>query len=245
MTVPRLVPLNEERVIIGDGPVRIIGDLVSRFGLGRAKPVVAAGAGAQVVSPAPVFPTRVLSSFLAPLRKRTAPIVVDLGRAVGANVTFFWEQLGCKLFVDDVLSDLEAVSGEGVDEEDRNPALRMAHPDASVDGVLCWDVLDYLVPSAAKIVVGEVRRILRPKGIVFLCCGADQRSDGSQTTYEIVDEGRLRYRSRHGLRAKRLVFHSREMIKLFEPLLITDSVLLNNRMREMLFRKPPTEPGVD
>ena len=225
-------------MVIGDGPVRVIGDLVARFGLGRARPVVTTGTPAEASDPAPVFQTRVLSRFLAPLRERMAPVVVDLGAAVGANVTFLGDQLGCKLFVDDLLSLLKPVSGEEADEQGRDPALRMAHPDASVDGVLCWDVLEYLVPDAANIVAGEVTRILRPNGVVFLCGGAGQRSEGPQTAYEIVDEGRLRYRGRHSVRAKRRVLQSREMTKLFEPLLIADSVLLSNRMQEMLFRKP-------
>ncbi len=54
-----------------------------------------------------VFLTRALSKFVAALEAVDAPVVVDLGPAVGANVTFLGDRLGCKLHVADVLSKVE------------------------------------------------------------------------------------------------------------------------------------------
>ena len=227
--------------MIGDGPVRAIGDFVSRFGARRAKVNVTAVGGAPALDKNRVFPTKVLSRFLVPLRDRVAPVVVDLGAAVGSNVTFLGEQLGCKLFVDDLLADLPPVSDddEDADRPDPDTRLRLAHPDTSVDGVLCWDVLEYFGSDAAKVLAREMVRVLRPNGVVFLCCVTDSAALATQTTYEIVDEGRLRYRGCRRARAKQRVLQNREMTRMFEPLAIADSVLLTNRMREMLFRKHP------
>ena len=66
-----------------------------------------------------------------------------------------------------------------------------------------------------------------------------------QTTYEIVDEGKLRYRCGDRARHKRRVLQSREMTNLFEPLTIVDSVLLTSRMREMVLRKSSKATGTD
>ena len=232
--------------MIGDGPVRAIGDFVSRFGVRRAQPAVVADVAAPVTGRGPVFPTKVLSRFLAPLRERAAPVVVDLGTALGPNVTFLGEQLGCKLFVEDLLAELGSAAEEDVDEPpERVARLRLAHADTSADGVLCWDVLEYLGSNAARLVAGEVKRVLRPGGVVFLCFGTDHRSGAVQTTYEIVDEGKLRYRCGDRARHKRRVLQSREMMKLFEPLTIVDSVLLTSRMREMVLRKSSKATGTD
>ena len=85
--------------------------------------------------------------------------------------------------------------------------------------------------------------MFRPGGVVLLCFGTDHRSGVQQTTYETVDEGRLRYRSGNRARQKRRVLQSREMTKLFEPLTIVDSVLLTSRMWEMVFRRSPKATG--
>ena len=183
---------------------------MSRFGVRRAQPAVVADVAAPVTGRGPVFPTKVLSRFLAPLRERAAPVVVDLGTALGPNVTFLGEQLGCKLFVEDLLAELGSAAEEDVDEPpERVTRLRLAHADTSVDGVLCWDVLEHLGPNAARLVAGEVKRVLRPGGVVFLCFGTDHRSGAVQTTYEIVDEGKLRYRCGDRARHKRRVLQSR------------------------------------
>ena len=58
-----------------------------------------------------VFPTRGLSKFVAWLAGRESPIVVDLGLAVGVNVTFLGQLLSCKLYVEDLLSRTEVILG--------------------------------------------------------------------------------------------------------------------------------------
>ena len=53
-----------------------------------------------------VLPTKALPKFLSALSARTQPVLLDLGPVVGDNVTFFGEQLGCKIFVEDIFADL-------------------------------------------------------------------------------------------------------------------------------------------
>ena len=228
--------------MIGEGTVRAIGDFVSRFGTRRAETVGNVPALPVSSADAPVFPTKALADFLKALRDKTTPVVVDLGRAVGANVTFLGEQLGCKIFVEDVLADLSPPSDEDGDEVSIQP---LAHGDESVDGVLCWDVLEYLDPDAGRVLADEVKRVLRPGGVMLLCHGTEAPSRSGQTTYEILDEGSLRYRCDNGTRQKQRVLQSREMSTLFEPLTIADSFLLTSRMREMLFRKRPVATGAE
>ena len=223
-------------MLIGDGPTRFIGDFVARFSLERVKPLKKIGDDVQLANSQEVFPTRALSSFLAPLRDREAPVIVDLGSAIGANVTFFGTELGCKLFMDNLLSDCEELFIKE-DKEANEPAFKMLHGDASVDGVLCWDVMECLLPTAAKLVADEIARILRPNGVVFLCFGSANTPKKLQTTYEIVNEEKIRYRDNCAVEIKRRVLHSREMIQLFGSLRMVESVFLANQMREMIFRK--------
>ena len=57
-------------------------------------------------SDAPVHPTKVLARFIAGLSSRSQPVLLDLGPVVGTNVSFFGEQLGCKIIVEDLSKDI-------------------------------------------------------------------------------------------------------------------------------------------
>src|SRR5689334_932512 len=54
-----------------------------------------------------VFATKALKKFLACLTSQQTPVLLDLGPVVGSNVSFFGEQLGCKIFVEDIFADLD------------------------------------------------------------------------------------------------------------------------------------------
>ena len=56
---------------------------------------------------AATVPTKALARFLSVLKGREQPVLLDLGPVVGQNVNFFGEQLGCKIFVEDILDDIE------------------------------------------------------------------------------------------------------------------------------------------
>ncbi|HMB78850.1 MAG TPA: hypothetical protein VKI43_02235, partial [Vicinamibacterales bacterium] len=55
----------------------------------------------------PVFATKALHKFLQTLTSRELPVLLDLGPVVGSNVSYFGEQLGCKIFVEDIFADVD------------------------------------------------------------------------------------------------------------------------------------------
>ena len=93
----------------------------------------------------PVFHTKALRKFLSSLTSRESPVLLDLGPVVGSNVSFFGEQLGCKIFVEDIFADVDRHVRAGT--LDALPAFlkkRFPQETGSVDGILCWDLIDYL-----------------------------------------------------------------------------------------------------
>src|SRR4029450_10901647 len=99
----------------------------------------------------PVFATKALRKFLSCLTSRESPVLVDLGPVVGSNVSFFGEQLGCKIFVEDLFPDIDRHVRAGTLEA--LPAFlkkRFPQESGSVDGILCWDLIDYLDRAAAQ-----------------------------------------------------------------------------------------------
>jgi hypothetical protein len=92
-----------------------------------------------------VLPTKALPKFLGSLSSRDQPVLLDLGPVVGDNVTFFGEQLGCKIFVEDITKDVERHARDGqLAALPEFFATRFPQGDATFDGILCWDVFDYL-----------------------------------------------------------------------------------------------------
>jgi hypothetical protein len=221
----------------GEGNVRNIADLLRRGQRRADAPFDTDAAGADADH---VRPTRVLSKVLAALRSYEAPVLLDLGPVVGANVTFLGERLGCKIFVEDLFTDLDRLTRQGGGEPYSVRSFlrtRLTQASASVDGILCWDLLEYLEPDSVAVLASDLTRILRPGGVLFAFFRTEWRESPGHTKYEIVDEQQLRYRPCAGARSRQRVLPSREVIRAFERLVVAESFLLQIGMREMLFRK--------
>ena len=188
-----------------------------------------------------MFATKALRKFLATLTARESPVLLDLGPVVGSNVSFFGEQLGCKIFVEDLFADLDRHVRQGKLEE--FPAFlkkRLPQENGTVDGILCWDLIDYLDKAAAQELAAELTRVLRADGALlgFFGSAPARDSSSSYTKYIVSDELTLKYRSYPAARGRQAVLLNRDIIRLFPTLRVSDSFLLQNNVREILFRKP-------
>ena len=113
-------------------------------------------------------PPKRLPQFLSGLSGREQPTLLDLGSVVGGNLNFFGEQLGCKIYVEDLTKDIDRHVRE--DTVGALPGFfeqRFPQPDATFDGILCWDVFDYLEKPAVQALAAQVVRLLRPEGVVL------------------------------------------------------------------------------
>jgi hypothetical protein len=222
--------------VSSDTTVRVITDLFFRRGTRTFAMPSTAG---SVQESDRVFASRGLRKFLSSLAPHETPTIVDLGPVVGQNVSFFGERLGCKIFVQDLYADVDRHIREN--RPDALPEFleqRLSQADGSVDGVLAWDLFDYLDRASAASLARQVTRILAPGGVLFGLFGTVKTSEVSYTKYVIRDEfkcERVGYRS---ATARQSVWQNREIIRMFEGLLVSDSFLLKINTREMLFRKP-------
>jgi SAM-dependent methyltransferase len=190
---------------------------------------------------APVHSTKVLAKFIASLNGRSSPVLLDLGSVTGSNVTFFGEKLGCKIIVEDLSKDIDrAVKEKTLPELPGHLAKRFSQADGSVDGVLCWDVFDYLDKHAAAALAQQLVRILRPEGVVlafFNTLEPKEPNPAVYTKHVVVDQAHLQYRPYPAARGKQRPFQNRDIQRMFEPLRITEQFLLKSQQREVLFRK--------
>jgi len=187
----------------------------------------------------PLFATKALRKFLTCLTSRESPVLLDLGPVVGGNVSFFGEQLGCKIFVEDIFADVDRhIRGDKIDKLPDFLKGRFPQADGTVDGILCWDMMDYLDRASAHELANQLTRVLRPEGALLGFFGTAQQRDTRYTKYIIADEVNLRYRSYPAARGRQTVLVNRDIIRLFPGLRVSDSFLLQNNLREILFRKP-------
>jgi Methyltransferase domain len=192
--------------------------------------------------PEPVVPSKALPKFISALSHQNAEaplVLVDFGPVVGPNVAFFGERLGCKLFIEDLAEELDRhTRTEARAELAGALTKRLPHAEGSVDGVLCWDFFDFLERPAATALAHDVVRMLRPGGAVlaFFCTSAVERAP--YTKFEIVEEPiALRHRHRGGIGGPKYVLQNRDIIRMFEGLLVSESFLLKSNTREILLRR--------
>jgi hypothetical protein len=190
----------------------------------------------------PVFPTKALPKFLASLATRPQPLLLDLGPVIGTNVTFFGEQLGCKILVEDLFKDIDRHVRDGkLDELPAFLAKRLPQETGTVDGILCWDVFDYLDKASAQLLAQQLTRILRPDGVLLAFFSTSEPAGGAKPAYTrhvVVDPANLQHRAYTAARGKQRPVLNRDIQRMFEPLRITEQFLLKTNLREVLFRKP-------
>ena len=190
----------------------------------------------------PVQPTKVLDRFLAGLSARSQPVLLDLGPVVGSNVTFFGEQIGCKIFVEDLSKDIDRHVTEGkLDQLASFFDTRFPCDDESIDGILCWDVFDYLERPAADRLARQLKRVLRSEGMLLALFVTTETRPAPKPTYNkhvVVDRMNMQYRPYPAARGKQRPLVNRDIQRLFDPLRITENYLLKANLREVLFRKP-------
>jgi hypothetical protein len=224
---------------VSSGATRSITDLFSFLGGRRRDETPEPGAAAVPASEDPVFPTKALQKFLSLLAPKDGPVLLDLGPVVGGNVQFFGEHLGCRFRVEDLYSDLERHARSGTtDSLPEFFATRFKQAPGSVDGILCWDVFDFLERPAAQALATALTAMLRPDGVLMGFFSSAEGRDQVYTKYTVVDETSLRYRTYPAARPRQRNLLNRDIIKLFDGLRVSESYLMKTHIREILLRKP-------
>jgi hypothetical protein len=183
--------------------------------------------------------SKVLPRVLTALATVPAPVLMDLGPVVGGNIAFFGEQLACKIFVEDLFAEVERQAQAGTREAVAAVLLeRLERPEASLDGILCWDLFDFLDKPTGQAVAARLVSLLRPGGIIYGFFGQTSTELTQYTRFMVESPSSLRLRTTPASPVKRTVILNRDLNRMFEGLAVAESVLLKSGSRETLFRKP-------
>lgn len=210
------------------------------FNWSARKADVAAAAALPEPPAEPVATTsKVLPKLLAILSHQASPVLVDLGGVVGANVAFFGDRLGCRFIVEDLIAIVEGHSkrpgheGLGAAFAKQLGALGPG----SVDGVLCWDLFDYLDRPTGQALATHLTSLLKKGGALYGFFGTTAAELTHYTRFVVNSEDTFRQRQYPATPTRRHVLTTRDIGKIFDGLTVAESVLLKTGARETLFRK--------
>lgn len=178
--------------------------------------------------------------------------LLDLGPAWQTTLSFFIER-GFRVSSDDLLRDWKAFLTEEEtrlredaslrDALDMTPAGRAArfldgnleYNKSSFDAILLWDVLDYLEPTLAKMLVAQLTELLRSGGVVFAMFHSRKPVDFQR--YRVADSDTLQLVSAPPIFPAQKVYQNREIQDMFARYRTVRSFVGRDQLRETLFIK--------
>ncbi len=183
-----------------------------------------------------------LDQFLAYIRDETGLTLLDLGGANQENITYI-TTLGHKLYSEDPIRSLRQ-GRDQVPDDPMHPAdiemfleQNLNYPDDHFDGVLVWDVLEYLEPRLLSAVMERLHRIVKPASCILGVFRAQEKAfPGPFFSFRIHDS-RTMILSRRGLMKPIQVFNNRNLEKLFHNYGTIKFFLSRDGLRDVLVRR--------
>jgi hypothetical protein len=185
-----------------------------------------------------------LDQFCASLEERPGLSILDLAGASQSTVSFV-TNYGHRLYSDDFVHQLDACFGDGDFYENQSNARKVEHfletsltfEDASFDGVLVWDTLQFLSAPLLQIVVERLHRILRPSSCLLAFFHSEEKIDTIPTySYRISDHRNISLVER-GRRRPAQFFNNRSLEKLFQDFQSVKFFLTRDHLREVIVRR--------
>jgi 2-polyprenyl-3-methyl-5-hydroxy-6-metoxy-1,4-benzoquinol methylase len=185
--------------------------------------------------------SRGLEEFFGHIHGLSGLTLLDLGGATQQNVSFITD-LGHRLYSENFVQILNETFGQEGISSQSNPGLieyflkqTLDYPDGHFDGVLIWDVLEYLSPALLSAVVERLHKIVRPGSYQLAFFHADDKLEAvPQYTFRIQDYKVLQVVQR-GARKPVQLFNNRSLERLFSRSEVK-FFLTKDRLREVVVR---------
>ena len=173
--------------------------------------------------------------------------ILDFAGASQATVSFV-TNYGHRLYSDDFLRQLDQVFAPAKDadffENQANPILvsdffnqALNFEDASFDGALVWDSLQFLASPLLQTVVAKLHKMMRPGASLFALFHTEERIESIATyAYRIQDHRTIQMASR-SQRKPAQIFNNRSLEKLFQDFASVKFFLTRDRLREVIVKR--------
>ncbi|MBV9269030.1 MAG: class I SAM-dependent methyltransferase [Acidobacteriaceae bacterium] len=203
--------------------------------------------GALKASPSSTPITRTssgLEQFCAPLQKVEGYSILDMSGASQANIGFI-TGMGHRISSDDVVGSMEECFGKDFIEGQQAAAnaqrfldQALTFPEASFDGALIWDALQFLTSPLLEQTVAQLLRVMRPGGMMLVFFNSDEKASRLAVyNYRIQDAKTLLQVPRGGLTQRGQFFPNRTIERVFAKASSLKFFLTRDSLREVLVRR--------
>jgi hypothetical protein len=186
--------------------------------------------------------SRGLEEFFSQLHGQSGLTLLDLGGATQQNVSFITD-LGHRLYSENFLQILGEATGDDSLADQANPGridyfLRQAldYPEQHFDGILVWDVLEYLAPALLAAVVERLHKIVRPGSCMLAFFHADDKLEAVPFYAFRIQDVKTLHVSQQGTRRPTQLFNNRSLEKLFTRSESVKFFLTKDRLREVVVK---------
>ncbi len=182
-----------------------------------------------------------LEQFLSSIRSDDPLRILDAGGLNQANVAFL-TSLGHRLYSEELLRSWDdAVRARpGVEMPELTAAFvrdSLGFAEASLDGVLLWDVLEFLPHPLLGASVERLYSICKPGAYLLAFFHADEKAAEVPTySYRIQDAATLEL-ARRQMRRPASLFNNRSVEKLFQQFQSVKFFLTRDHLREVIVRR--------
>jgi hypothetical protein len=189
-----------------------------------------------------IRPSRGLEEFFSYIRGQSGLTILDLGGATQQNISFI-TNLGHRLYSESFLQTLQETFGaEGAPDQSNAGRIdyflhqALNYEPLHFDGVLVWDLLEYLEPALLASVVERLHKIVRPKSYMLAFFHSDAKLEAvPQYTFRI-QEVNLLHVTQQGSRRPAQLFNNRSLEKLFGKFQSVKFFLTRERLREVIVK---------
>jgi SAM-dependent methyltransferase len=182
--------------------------------------------------------------FCSVLQKDEGYSILDMSGASQANIGFI-TGMGHRISSDDIIGTMEECFGRDFIEGQQAAAnaqrfldQALTFPDASFDGALAWDALQFLTSPLLEQAVSQLLRVMRPGGLMLAFFNADEKATRLPVyNYRIQDQKTLLQVPRGGLTQRGQFFPNRTVERVFANAASLKFFLTRDSLREVLVRR--------
>ncbi len=168
--------------------------------------------------------------------------VLDLGPAIGANVSFF-RSYQCQLYIADFHRVL-AANQNGFLHDSETLETRLAKEldateDTLYDLILGWDLLNYLTPEQLEVLDHRLADLCHPKGLVFFLISTLPQLPIQPMRFTVVDTETLEYDNGSTATRPCPLYREPDLERYLPTFIVETSFLLRNGMQEYVLTVRP------
>ncbi len=185
---------------------------------------------AEPPGPSPSYESRAFRLWLeSRAGGKQVPAILDLGRLHPDSLEFF-QSLGARVAISSLDTGLTGTRFE--------MQLDDSSKWAPFDGILCWDVPNYLATDELKALGRWLARVSESGTMVMVCLATHTPYPDLPGQYAIQGEATLRFlQNPNAPRTRTVVHSSHELVKLWPQFAAVRSFLLRSGMQEFVLRR--------